>query len=105
LNGAVELRQLLIPLGGAALVIGLIGLFFLKWQFPRHAWRCRQNLGSLIPLETVYRRNLWERVKDKVNELLAKPTLFGLLVNHRGNMAKIDKFSSGVMQEYYRQLN
>lgn len=105
LNGAVEPRQLLIPLGGAALVAGLIGLVFLKWQFPRHAWRCRQTLSSLIPLETAYRRNLWERVKEKVNDLLLKPTLCGLLVNHRGNIAKVDKFSSGVMQEYYKQLN
>ena len=104
LTGVVDLQQFLIPVGGAVLVVGLSGLFFLKWQFPRHAWRCRQNLDSLVNLDTAYRRNLWGRVKEKVNELLTKPKVSGLFVGHRGNMAKIDKFSSGVMQDYYKQL-
>jgi GTPase SAR1 family protein len=104
LSGVVEGRQFLIPVGGAALVAGAIGLFFLKWQFPRHAWRCRQNAESLVTLDTAYRRNLWSRIKEKVNELLTKPTVFGLFVGHRSNMSKIDKFSSGVMQDYYKQI-
>jgi len=104
LSGVVEMRQFLIPVGGAAIVIGLIGLFFLKWQFPRHARRCLNHPESLVTLDTVYRRNLWSRVKEKVNELLAKPKVLGLFVGHRGNMAKIDKFSSGVMQDYYKQI-
>ncbi|MDD5757729.1 MAG: dynamin family protein [Desulfobulbaceae bacterium] len=104
LSGAIELRQLMVPVGGAVITAGLIGLFFLKWQFPRHVWRCRQNPDKLVTLDTAYRRNLWERVKEKVTELLTKPSIWGLFTCHRGNMAKIDKFSSGIMQEYYKQI-
>lgn len=103
-GGAVDLRQLLVPVGGAAVLAGIIVLFFLKWQFPRHAWRCRQKPEGLVSLETVYRQNLWIRVKEKVAELLAWPTVCGLFVGHRANMAKIDRFSSGVMQEYYKKI-
>ena len=103
-GGVIELRQFLVPLAGVVVVAGVIGLFFLKWQFPRYSWRCRQNLDSLVTQETVYRRDLWGRVKEKVADLLARPRVRGLFVGHRSNMAKIDKFSSGVMQEYYKKL-
>ncbi|MBA3013411.1 MAG: dynamin family protein [Proteobacteria bacterium] len=96
--------QLMIPVAGVVLVLSMIALFFLRWQLPRHAWRCRQDLDRLVPLETVYRRNLWERVKGKVSELLSAPTTFGLFAGHQGNVAKLDRFSKGEMQEYYKKL-
>lgn len=101
---SVAPAQLMIPVGGAVLVSVLIALMFLKWQFPRHAKRCRQNLDCLITLDTVYRRHLWERVKDKVRELLSAPTVFGLFTGHQGNIEKLDRFSKGEMQDYYKKI-
>lgn len=103
-GGVVEWRQFLLPLSGFVAVAGVIGLIFMKWRLPRYTRRCRQNLDSLVGLDTVYRRDLWARVKDKVTELLARPGVLGLFVGHRGNMARIDKFASGVMQEYYKKI-
>jgi len=105
LSGVVAPAQLLIPLAGAGAVAALIMLFLFKWQLPRHAWRCRQHAERLVELDTVYRRNLWERVKDKVGELLATPTVLGLLAGHRGNVAKLDRFSKSEMQDYYKRLS
>lgn len=104
LTGVVEPQQLLIPGGGAAIVACLIALFFLKWQFPRYAKRCCRDVDRLVTLETVYRRNLWGKVKEKVQELLVRPRVSGLFIGHRRNMAKIDRFSRGVMQEYYKKI-
>ena len=104
LTGVVAPAQLLIPAAGAASVAGLIVLFFLRWQLPRYTKRCRQNVDTLVGLETVYRRDLWGRVREKVLELLQRPRISGLFVGHRGNIAKIDRFSSGVMQDYYKQV-
>jgi len=104
LTGVVDPAQLLIPGAGAFIVAGLIGIFFLKWQFPRYVGRCRQGVDTLVSQETVYRRDLWAKVKEKVVELLARPKLSGLFVGHRGNIAKIDRFASGVMQEYYQKI-
>lgn len=100
----IEPSQLVIPVAGAALVSVLIALFFLRWQLPRHASRCRQNMDRLVTLDTVYRKHLWERVKGKVSDLLSTPTTFGLFAGHRGNVAKLDRFSKGEMQNYYKKL-
>lgn len=100
----IEPSQLVIPVAGVALVSVLITLFFLRWQLPRHASRCRQNMDRLVTLDTVYRKHLWERVKGKVSDLLSTPTTFGLFAGHRGNVAKLDRFSKGEMQDYYKKL-
>lgn len=100
----IEPSQLVIPVAGVALVSVLIALFFLRWQLPRHASRCRQNMDRLVTLDTVYRKHLWERVKGKVSDLLSTPTTFGLFAGHRGNVAKLDRFSKGEMQDYYKKL-
>lgn len=104
LSGGVALPQLLIPAAGFVSLAGMVALFFLRWQFPRYVKRCRQNVDTLVQLETVYRRDVWGKVREKVLELLAKPQVSGLFGGHRGNMDKIDRFSSGVMQEYYKQI-
>lgn len=103
-TGVAESGQFLLPGVGAAVVVGLIWLFFLKWQLPRYARGCREGADRLVGLETVYRRDLWAKVKGKVLELLARPRISGLFGGHRGNIAKIDRFAKGVMQEYYKQI-
>jgi GTPase SAR1 family protein len=105
LTGEVTRSQLLIPAAGVVVVTGLIALFFLRWQFPRYAKRCRHNVDKLVELDTVYRRDLWVKVREQVLALLERPKVSGLFGGHRGNMAKIDRFSSGVVQEYYKQIS
>ncbi|MCJ7830008.1 MAG: dynamin family protein, partial [Desulfobacterales bacterium] len=70
LGGHATLRQLLVPLAGAAVVLIFMGVWFFKWRLRRYRKRCRQNPEQLIELDTAYRQNTWAKTR---------PTVLGLL--------------------------
>ena len=96
--------QLLIPVSDFVALAGLVAVWLSRVSLPRHLRRCREGIDGLVVLDTDYRRHVWERVRGRVGELLAAPSLGGLFVGHQANVRKIDRFLGGVMQEYYRQI-
>ncbi len=104
LSGVVELPQFIIPLASFSAVSLLGMLWITKWQLPRYFRRCQAKPRELVSLDSMYRENVWERVKGKVGELLVKPKLGDLFVGHAGNIAKIERFSKRYIQKYYEEI-
>jgi GTPase SAR1 family protein len=104
MSGMVELPQFVIPLTSFSLVTCLGMLWFLKWQLPRYFRRCRLKPEALVSLDTVYRKNVWERVNGNVKKLLDKSKLGDLFTGHAGNISRIEKFSKQYIQKYYEEI-
>lgn len=100
-----DLSQFIIPLAAFAISMGVFALFFFKLRLPRYVKHCRNKVDSLAGSELVARKNVWDRVRPRVLLLLAKPRFGDLFVGHGGNIRKLERFSSKVIQKYYQELN
>ncbi|VAW41450.1 hypothetical protein MNBD_DELTA03-1412 [hydrothermal vent metagenome] len=92
------------PLAGFGIVAALILLWGLKFSLPGYYKRCRAKPEELVALDTAYRRNVWERVRDNVKALLVKVKTGDLFVNHTASINKVEKFSQRYIQKYYEEI-
>jgi len=104
MTGMVDLPQFIIPLVSFTLVAALGTLWCMKWQLPRYYRRCQAKPESLVSLDSVYRLNVWGRVKEKVQKLLVKPKLNDIFAGHANNINKIERFSKRYIQKYYEEI-
>lgn len=102
--GTVSTNNLIIPVAGVALWLGLGLLWFLKWSFARLIERCQADPERLIALESVYREHAWSKIKNTVITLLGRAGLRDLLPAHGLNLGKIQKFLREDLQEYYAKI-
>jgi len=103
-TGVVRPEQLIMPLASFGLVTALVLLWGLKFSLPGYYKRCRAKPEELVALDTAYRRNVWERVRDNITALLAKVKTGDLFVNHAANINKVEKFSQRYIQKYYEEI-
>ncbi len=68
MTGVIDLSQFIIPAAGFVGMGLLFSFCLFKWQLPRYFNRCRTKPESLIVLDSVYRNNVWDRVKGKVDD-------------------------------------
>lgn len=105
LSGEVVARLLLLPVAGFMLPLFGLGLFLSQWQIPRLAKRHAAQPEGLMELDTPYRKGVWLKVRERVVELIRATRLRDLLfARHRRNLAKIDRFLTRDMQEYYGKI-
>lgn len=104
-TGIFDLTQLVVPLAGFLVSMFVFGLFFFKFRMPRYFKQCRADLDNLVVIDTVYRKNVWHRVRPKVEELLAKPSFGDLFVGHAGNIRKLERFSTKILKKFYQKLS
>ncbi|MEN8135432.1 MAG: dynamin family protein [Thermodesulfobacteriota bacterium] len=105
LSGTVGWATLLIPTIGAGGAIGLMSLFFSRFQFPRLKKQSVTKPEKLIDLDSDYRQQIWTQVNGQVSLLLQEAGLKDVIVGHQINLKKIDKFISGDLQNYYKRIS
>nr|MBF0222135.1 dynamin family protein [Desulfobulbaceae bacterium] len=104
-TGVFDLTQLVVPMAGLLVSMVVFGLFFFKFRMPRYFRQTKANIERLVMIDTVYRKNVWDRVRPKVEELLAKPRFGSLFVGHAGNIRKLERFSTKTLKKFYQNLS
>ncbi|MEW6219476.1 MAG: hypothetical protein AB1634_08070, partial [Thermodesulfobacteriota bacterium] len=102
--GRPSLGHLSLPLVGLAGGVGLTALAFARWQLPRVARRYQRQPEGLVSLDTPYRQHLWERVRSRVQDLLAQAGLGDLAASHARHQARLDRFLAEDLRHFYEQI-
>jgi len=91
-SGAFDDRVLIFPSLAALLVIGLTGIIITKFIFPRFKKNILEDLDSLIPFETAYKRDLWRRVRPRVSGRIEEEGFKQLWIEHAWYQRRLKKF-------------
>ncbi|MFC1523786.1 dynamin family protein [Thermodesulfobacteriota bacterium] len=92
LNGTIEPLNFVIPGLGAGLIVTIIFIIIQKFIFPRHVKKAAEEIDTLLPLETTYKEDLWDRVRNRVLDILDDHPGSLLFKNHATNLKKINRF-------------
>jgi len=57
-----------------------------------------------VILDSEYKKNLWSKMQEKVQSLLAKATTRELWAGHSRNFSKIQRFLASDLQSYYDKI-
>jgi EH domain-containing protein 1 len=86
----------------AILIAGVVYHFRHRYR-PRLQQAILDNLDELAVLENRYRRDLWESVRPKMEQLLADPKNLSPFAPHRANFNKVRKLISEDMRQLYER--
>lgn len=104
ITGAFKPVHLAGPLAGFFLTLGLFSLSLHRWFFPRYVKKVLANLDSLLPLETAYKRDLWRRVRPRVEELIQTQPWKQARAGHERNLRRLEGFLEGEMPRLYERV-
>ena len=102
--GDFSFMNLIIPLIFLSAAVALGFMFFNGFAFKNLLNKTLADSSSLVPLENEYRRNLWNKMKGKVRELLQESKVRDIWQGHAGNLSKIHRFLEGDLKKYYERL-
>jgi len=85
-------RVLVFPSLAALLILGITAVIISSLIFPRFRKKVLEDLDSLIPLETAYKRDLWRRVRDRVSTRIEEQGYKQLWISHSWYRRRLKKF-------------
>ena len=91
-SGAFDDKVLVFPSLAALLILALTAVVINSFIFPRYKKNTLENLDSLIPFETAYKRDLWRRVRDRVSSLIEDEGYKQLWISHSWYRKRLKKF-------------
>ena len=91
-SGAFEDSVLVFPSLAALLILVLTAIVINSFLFPRFKKKTLEELDSLIPFETAYKRDLWHRIRDRVSRCIEEEGYKQLWVSHSGYRKRLQKF-------------
>ncbi len=62
------------------------------------------NDAELVRLDSDYRRNLWKKMKGKVQELMEKFSFRDIWAGHSRNLTKIRRYLAVDQVRYYEKI-
>ena len=83
---------LIFPSLAALLVLALTSAFINNFMFPRFRKNTLEELDSLIPFETDYKRDLWRRVRHRVSSSIEEEGHKQLWISHSWYQKRLKKF-------------
>ncbi len=92
LKGNFDISHLILPLSGAAAIALLAALVSRQILLPAQVRKSLAKLDSLIPLQTAYRRDLWQRVRPCLVQRLSKYPEKSTWQRHKRIQRKLEKF-------------
>ena len=92
LDGSFKSSHLILPLCGAVTITLLAALISRNVLLPMQIKKTRANFDSLIPLDTAYRRDLWQRVRPCIVERFSKYPEKLTRQRHKRIQRKLEKF-------------
>jgi len=72
----------ILPSSAALVILALTVIMITNFVFPRYRKNILEDLDSLIPFETAYKRDLWRRVRSRVADCIEEKGFKYLWVNH-----------------------
>jgi EH domain-containing protein 1 len=91
-SGAFDDKVLVFPSLAALLILGLTGLVINYFIFPRFKKNTLEDLDSLIPFETAYKRDLWGRVRHRVSNCIEEEGYKQVWIGHSWYQRRLKKF-------------
>jgi hypothetical protein len=92
ISGVFDDRVLIFPSLAAMLVLALTGVTISNYMFPRFRKNTLEDLDSLIPFETAYKRDLWRRVRPRVSGSIEEEGYKQLWISHSWYQRRLKKF-------------
>ncbi len=96
--------NLLLPLFFLCATLAVGMLIFNAFGFKQLLSKTLTDSSTLVSLDNEYRRNLWQKMSGKTEELLRNSKVKDIWHGHSGNLSKIKKFLDGDLKKYYAQL-
>ena len=91
-SGVFDDGVLVFPSVAALLVLAVTGVAINNFIFPRFKKNTLEDLDSLIPFETAYKRDLWRRVRPRVSDCIEKEAYKQLWIGHAWYQRRLKKF-------------
>ncbi len=91
-KGSLKPEHLFIPGAAAFLVIIAFMILINKIAFPQYVKATLENLDTLLPLETKYKKDLWGRVKESIQQILTEKARRYIWINHDHYHKRIERF-------------
>ncbi len=99
-SGNTSTGTLIWPLVWALVVIAFSTLYVQKIQFPQYVKKVLQKIDSLVVLDTDYKRDLWSRVKKRVDALLRSQAKRQIWIPHARYLKKINNFLEQDLKQF-----
>ncbi len=91
-SGMFDDSVLVFPSLAALAILVLTALFVSSYIFPRFKRKTLEDLDSLIPFETAYKRDLWRRVRQRVETSIEENGYRQLWISHSWYRKRLKKF-------------
>ncbi len=104
LTGSVDIENLLLPAAGALLSIAVTTLYVQRLLFPKYVKQTLEDVDSLVTLDTAYKKDLWERAKERTKRLISQQARKQIWMYHSRNLAKIGRFLEKELGKFYSQM-
>ena len=103
-SGDFSINNLLWPVIWLLIIIGIGSTIFQKVTFPSLVKKYSARPDDLIRLETAYEKDLWERIRGKVSELISKDARHQAWLRHKKNIEKSEEFLKKDLQEFFEKI-
>ncbi len=103
-EGTQNADHFILPACLMALTISLAWFIFSRFVFSGLRKKCAALSQDLVVLDSEYKKNLWTKMQEKVQGLLAKATTRELWAGHSRNLSKIQMFLTSDLQHYYDKI-
>jgi len=104
LVGNISFENFLWPIVWALLVVALASVYVQRILFPKFTKNTLKDLDALIPLETAYKKDLWNRVKHRINKLIEKQARRQILITHGRYLRKIEHFLDKDLSRFFERI-
>jgi GTPase SAR1 family protein len=91
LSGPFDDSVLVFPSLAALLILAVTGVVIYSFIYPRFKKKILEDLESLIPFETAYKRDLWRRVRDRVSNSIEEDGFKQLWISHAWYRKRLKK--------------
>jgi GTPase SAR1 family protein len=104
ISGQLTPDNLVGPAISGLLIFVFTLIIIQHFQLPRFTKKTLADLDNLIPLETAYKRDLWVRVREKLQERISANAKNLLFKNHRWYLRKMEHFIDKDLGQFYKRV-
>ena len=104
-TGNFSSDKLLWPVIWLLLILGIGSFYFQKVSFPKLIDGYSKDPDSLVKLESAYEKDLWDRIRSRVSDLIRKNARHQIWLRHRKNLEKTEGFLKRDLQQFYEKVS
>ncbi len=104
LSGTLSPSSFVWPVVWALITAGTGIMWFRKVKFPSYVKGVLASIDSLVKLDTPWRVDIWQRVRERVRELIKGDAARQCWLAHASNLDKIESFLKVDLKKFHREL-